>query len=84
MPASRPHVYDASGLGAAIDAAVGAGVHPDFETAVSEMTHIGDTFDPDLKNRAIYDGLYNEVYLKMYNRLQPMYQKIRAITGYPP
>jgi sugar (pentulose or hexulose) kinase len=84
MPASRPHVYDASGLGAAIDAAVGTGVHPDFETAVAEMTHIGDTFDPDPKNRAIYDGLYNEVYLKMYKRLQPMYQKIRSITGYPP
>ena len=84
MPASRPHVYEASGLGAAIDAAVGAGVHPDFATAVKEMTHIGDTFDPDPKNRSIYDGLYHEVYLKMYRRLQPMYQKIRSITGYPP
>jgi sugar (pentulose or hexulose) kinase len=84
MPASRPHVSDASGLGAAIDAAVGSGIHPDFPTAVAEMTHVGDTFDPDPKNRAIYDGLYNEVYLKMYKRLQPMYQKIRSITGYPP
>jgi sugar (pentulose or hexulose) kinase len=84
MPASRPHVYDASGLGAAIDAAIGAGIHPDFATAVAEMTHVGETFDPDPKNRAIYDGLYHEVYLKMYRRLQPMYQKIRSITGYPP
>jgi hypothetical protein len=48
------------------------------------MTHVGDTFDPEPKNREIYDGLYREVYLKMYRRLQPMYQKIRAITGYPP
>jgi sugar (pentulose or hexulose) kinase len=84
MPASRPHLYEASGLGAAIDAAVGAGVHPDFATAVKEMTHIGDTFHPDPKNRTIYDGLYDEVYLKMYRRLQPLYQKIRSITGYPP
>ena len=30
LPASRPHVYEASGLGAAIDAAVGVGLHPDF------------------------------------------------------
>src|SRR5205814_1703973 len=29
LPASRPHVYEASGLGAAIDAAVGVGIHPD-------------------------------------------------------
>jgi sugar (pentulose or hexulose) kinase len=84
MPVSRPHVYDASGLGAAIDAAVGVGVHPDFQTAVAEMTHVGDTFDPDPKNRAIYDGLYHEVYLKMYKRLRPLYEKIRSITGYPP
>jgi len=84
MPASRPHVYEASGLGAAIDAAVGIGLHPNFETAVAEMTHVGDTFDPDPKNRAIYDGLYHEVYLKMYKRLRPLYEKIRAITGYPP
>lgn len=84
MPASRPHVYEASGLGAAIDAAVGAAVHPDFATAVAEMTHVGDTFDPDPTNREIYDGLYREVYLKMYRRLKPMYEKIREITRYPP
>jgi sugar (pentulose or hexulose) kinase len=84
MPASRPHVWEASGLGAAIDAAVGSGLHPDFETAVAEMTHLGDTFDPDPSERAIYDGLYHQVYLKMYKRLRPLYEKIRSITGYPP
>jgi sugar (pentulose or hexulose) kinase len=84
MPASRPHVWEASGLGAAIDAAVGAGLHPDFATAVAEMTHVGDTFDPDPTQREIYDGLYHEVYLKMYKRLRPLYEKIRSITGYPP
>jgi sugar (pentulose or hexulose) kinase len=84
MPASRPHVYEASGLGAAIDAAVGAGVHPDFVTAVEEMTHVGDTFEPDPRQRAVYDGLYREVYRRMYKRLRPLYEKIREITGYPP
>jgi sugar (pentulose or hexulose) kinase len=84
LPASRPHVWETSGLGAAIDAAVGVGIHPDFETAVTEMTRVRDTFEPDPANRQIYDGLYHEVYLKMYRRLQPLYQKIRSITGYPP
>lgn len=84
LPASRPHVYETSGLGAAIDAAVGVGLHPDFETAVAEMTRVRDTFEPDPANREIYDGLYREVYLKMYRRLQPLYRKIREITGYPP
>jgi sugar (pentulose or hexulose) kinase len=77
LPASRPHVYEASGLGAAIDAAVGVGLHPDFETAVQEMTHLGETFQPDLKVHKVYDQLYRQVYLKMYGRLKPLYKKMR-------
>ncbi len=74
LPASRPHVYEASGLGAAIDAAVGAGIHPDFPTAIREMTRVRDTFEPDEKIHARYDELYYGVYRKMYNRLKPLYQ----------
>ncbi len=81
LPASRPHVYEASGLGAAINAAVGAGLHPDFDTAVREMTHLGDTFAPDPKTHAVYNQLYREVYLQMYKRLQPLYRAIRRITS---
>jgi len=83
LPAARPHVYEASGLGAAIDAAVGLGLHPDFATAVAEMTRRGRTFEPDPRSREIYQGLYHEVYLKMYSRLRPLYEEIRRITGYP-
>ena len=81
LPAARPHVYEASGLGAAIDAAVGVKVHPDFKTAVAEMTHLGDVFEPNQDTRRIYDRLYNEVYLKMYDRLKPLYKVIRDITA---
>lgn len=83
LPTARPHVYEASGLGAAIDAAVGLGLHPDFPTAVAEMTHLGRTFEPNPRNRDIYDGLYHRVYRKMYQRLKPLYEEIRNITGYP-
>ncbi len=83
LPATRPHVYEASGLGAAIDAAVGLKLHPDFETAIREMTHLGDTFEPDREAQEIYDGLYRRVYLKMYRKLKPLYEEIREITGYP-
>ncbi len=83
LPTTRPHVYEASGLGAAIDAAVGLGLHPDFSTAVAEMTHRGRRFEPDPESRAIYDQLYNEVYRKLYGRLRPLYEQIRRITGYP-
>jgi sugar (pentulose or hexulose) kinase len=83
LPTARPHVYEASGLGAAIDASVGLGIHPDFATAVGEMTRVGSQFEPDDRNRMLYDGLYREVYLKMYRRLRPLYEHIRRITGYP-
>jgi sugar (pentulose or hexulose) kinase len=77
LPASRAHLYDASGLGAAIDAAVGLGLHRDFETAIKEMTRAGATFEPSERVHAIYDELYRNVYEKMYGRLKPLYEAIR-------
>jgi sugar (pentulose or hexulose) kinase len=77
LPASRPHVYEASGLGAAMDAAVGAGLHPDFETAIRAMTRRGATFEPDAKTHARYNELYQGVYKQMYKRLQPLYQVMK-------
>jgi sugar (pentulose or hexulose) kinase len=84
LPACRPHTHEASGLGAAIDAAVGLGLYRDFGTAVREMTRVGDVFEPNPRTRDIYDELYHRVYRQMYRRLKPLYQEIRDITGYPP
>ncbi|MFC1848862.1 FGGY-family carbohydrate kinase [candidate division CSSED10-310 bacterium] len=81
LPTARPHIYEASGLGAALDAAVGVGLHPDFTTAITEMTHLGDTFEPDPKNHEIYDQLYRKVYKKMFNRLRPLYKEIREMKN---
>ena len=84
LPTGRPHTHETSGLGAAIDAAVGLGLHPTFETAVGEMTRVVETFDPDPDRQRLYDQLYRRVYQKMYARLKPLYEDIMAITGYPP
>lgn len=83
LPTARPHLYETAGLGAAIDAAVGLGLHADFPSAVKAMTHIGRLFEPDPSNHRRYERLYQEVYKKMYKRLRPLYEKIRQITGYP-
>ena len=80
LPTYRPHLYEASGLGAAIDAAVGMGIHPDFKTAVNEMTRVGDEFLPNPEANKIYNQLYNEVYKSMYKRLHPLYESIHEIT----
>ncbi len=80
LPTARPHIYEASGLGAAIDAAVGLGLHPDFESAVSSMTHIGKVFEPDPQKHALYDHLYRRVYLRLYDQLRPLYEEIYSLT----
>jgi sugar (pentulose or hexulose) kinase len=83
LPTSRPHVYETSGVGAAMDAAVGLKLHRDFDAAVKEMTRVSRVFEPNPANRALYDGLYQRVYKRMYQQLRPLYEEIREITGYP-
>ena len=83
IPAARPHTHEASALGAAIDAAVGLGIHPDVAAAVREMTRVSSVREPDPVAHALYDELYAKVYRRMYGRLKPLYEEIRRITGYP-
>lgn len=84
LPAERPPIYETSALGAAINAAVGLGWYRSYTEAVAAMTRRGKVFEPGPKAVAVYDALYREVYLRMYARLQPLYARIRRITGYPP
>jgi len=63
---------------------VGLGLHPNFETAVRAMTRVAETRDPDPASHRLYEDLYRSVYLRLYDRLKPLYEDIRRITGYPP
>ncbi|NQD95005.1 carbohydrate kinase, partial [Pseudomonas sp. CrR25] len=83
LPAERPHTFETSGLGAAIDCAVGLGLYPDFPTAIQAMTRVGRVFTPNPQAQRTYERLYREVYQRMYRQLKPLYLRIRAITGYP-
>jgi len=84
LPAEKPHTYETSALGAAIDAAMGLKVFPDFSSAVKSMTRVSEIFEPDKKNSEIYKELFEKVYMKMYKKMQPLYEDIRGITNYPP
>jgi sugar (pentulose or hexulose) kinase len=84
MPILKPHTYETSSLGAAIDAAVGMKFYKDYSSAVNSMTRTGEEFHPDRKNVELYGELYEKVYSKMYKHLQPLYEQIRDVTGYPP
>jgi sugar (pentulose or hexulose) kinase len=83
LPCERPHLYETSGLGAAVLAAVGLKLHPDFATAIAAMTRMGQVFMPQPEHAHTYEQLYRKVYCKLYERLQPLYRDIQKITGYP-
>ncbi len=83
LPTSRPSLYETSGLGAAVDAAVGLGYYDGFKSAVNAMTRMGKIFEPNRANQRMYNDLYSKVYKEMYGRLKPLYKQIRKITGYP-
>ncbi|HEX2915650.1 MAG TPA: FGGY-family carbohydrate kinase [Chloroflexia bacterium] len=83
LPVYRAHTYETSALGAAIVAAVGLHLYPDFKTAVKAMSRLEAVYTPDSQRHEIYSQLYKRVYLEMYSRLQPLYSDIQKITGYP-
>ncbi len=83
MTAERPHTNETSALGAAIDAAVGLKLYPDFPEALKAMTRVGRAFEPIKENSEIYEELYSKVFLKMYKLILPLSKEIQRITGYP-
>ena len=83
LPAHRPHTFETSGLGAAINAAVGKGYFENYQQAIDNMTRIEQSFLPNQRNVQLYNKLYLKVYRKMYRQLKPIYHEIKKITGYP-
>jgi sugar (pentulose or hexulose) kinase len=84
LPAIRPQVAETSALGAAMLAAAGLGLHADVHAAARAMARPGRAIEPDPAAVRTYDALYREVYRPLYGRLQPLYARLRALTGYPP
>ena len=84
LPAERPEIFETSALGAAMNCAVGLGVHADYAAAARAMCRVGSRFEPGHDAARTYDALYRQVYQPLYPRLRPLYRRIRAITGYPP
>jgi sugar (pentulose or hexulose) kinase len=81
LPAVRLHTAEAAALGAAIDAAVGAGLHADAAVATSAMARAGRLFQPQAESAALYDRLHREVYRSMYRRLAPLHASLAQILG---
>ena len=79
MPAERPHTFETSGLGAAINAAVGSGTFENYHAALEAMTRCGEVFEPIPVNVRRYEALYRTVYTPMYRRLKPLYLALKKM-----
>jgi sugar (pentulose or hexulose) kinase len=67
-------------LGAAISAGYGVGIYPDPISAAERMVKIRKTYDPNQNTIDLYDQLYREVYVNIYNRLSDLTDTVSYLT----
>jgi xylulokinase len=65
---------EAGAVGAALVAAVGMGIYPDFES-LKKVIKVDSVFEPQPENRAIYDKLYSS-YREVYEALKGFYRTL--------
>jgi len=68
LPVELPKYSEASSLGAAILAGVGAGIYKDIDEAVKVAASVKKTFRPQGRNVSVYRGIYRN-YLDLYQKL---------------
>ena len=73
LPIHLPEVADATSLGTAMCAAVGAGAFPDLPTAGDAMVRLASTIEPDPSSSTIYDAGFDR-YLETYTALAPLFR----------
>jgi FGGY-family pentulose kinase len=72
LPLHLPEVADATSLGTAICAAVGAGAFPDLPSAGAAMVRLASTIEPDTASSSSYDEGYHR-YRDTYTALAPLF-----------
>ena len=74
-PARRTAVNDAAGLGAAVCAAVGHGIYPDWDQATAAMVDAGDEFAPGAGAARAYQQI-NRVYAGLTAFTDPLFRSM--------
>ncbi len=74
-PTRRTTVTDAAGLGAAICAAVGHGIYPDWDQATAAMVTVGDEFAPDARAARAYEKI-NKIYAGLTTFTDPLFRSM--------
>ncbi len=60
LPVRASRIPEATGLGAVMCAAVGAGLYPDLSSAAKDLSRDLQIFDPETQSAAVYRGFYND------------------------
>lgn len=79
LPVCKGETYEAAGLGAAIIACVGLGIHPDFQTAVDTMVRYSSTFEPTKEVAHLYGQIYHKIYVNIFSNLNHLYAELNQI-----
>jgi sugar (pentulose or hexulose) kinase len=81
LPVYRTQTHEVTGIGSSMAAFKALGFFASYEEGIEAMVHIQDEFLPDLREHAIYEDLYGEVFRKVFGKLSPLYQRIDGIIG---
>lgn len=76
-PTRRTGLDDAAGLGSAVCAAVGVGLHPDWVTAVAAMVSSGERFQPDERAVLAYRPI-RVAYRRLHTFTDPMFETLAS------
>ena len=80
-PVVTLEVEEATALGAAMLAGVGAGKYRDLSEAASRIHRPGKTFEPNLENVSLYEdlfGIYKEIYCSLRSVNTRIYERFRV------
>lgn len=81
LPIHLPKVKEASALGAALLAGIGAGEYRDHTEAGAVAAELGETvIEPSAERSAYYSDLYHEVYLPVVEELGSVDGRIRTLN----
>ncbi len=75
IPATRSVDGGGASLGAAMCAAVAAGLYPDIETAAAKMAKIRESFAPDAANGAVYQRMSQTVYHDIRSHTDALFER---------
>jgi sugar (pentulose or hexulose) kinase len=79
LPVYRTQTYEACGIGEALTAFVAKGFFSSYEEGLHQMVQVKDEFLPNKTEHQIYRELYERIFLKLFNKLSPLYQEIDEI-----